>query len=116
MVVYIREAHAADSDWPEPLATQQNITTPTTYDERRALANRCVTKLDLDIPCVIDDMDNSVDKSYDGYPDRIFLVDSEGSIVVRGDRGPWGFKPGVTAVTAWLAEQFPEAKSRVGTQ
>ena len=115
-VVYIREAHAADSDWPEPVAEEENIMQPTTYDQRRSVAGRCVAKLNMDIPCLIDNMSNSVDKAYDGHPDRLFLVDIDGKIVIRGDRGPWGFKPAVVAAKKWLADRFPDVTSSIGTR
>ena len=82
--------------------------TPTSYAERTSVAGKCVGKLKIDMPCLIDDMDDGVDKQYDGWPDRLFLVDTDGRIVVRADRGPWGFKPGVEAATKWLQERFPE--------
>ena len=106
-MIYIREAHAADSDWPEPLAVEQRINAPKTYGERSKIAGKCVTKLGLDIPFLIDDMNDTVNTLYDGHPDRLFLVDVDGTIAIRADRGPWGFKPGVSSLTQWLGERFP---------
>lgn len=94
--------------WPIPIPEEEKIETPKSYGERNAVANKCVGKLKIDMPCLIDDMENTVDKSYDGWPDRLYIVDTNGKIAVRADRGPWGFKPGVDAATKWLAGRFPE--------
>ena len=65
-------------------------------------------KLKIDLPCLVDDMENSVEGRYGAAPDRIFLIDVDGKIAVRADQGPWGFKPGVEKTTKWLEERFPE--------
>ncbi len=113
LVVYIKEAHAADSDWPMAVPGE-TINTPKTWDQRSGNAKKCLTKLKIDIPCVIDDLDDSVDGHYSGWPDRLFVVDKAGKVVVSGDRGPWGFKPSVTQAQEWLAKQFPNVKAPKG--
>ncbi len=108
-VVYIKEAHAADSDWPMAVPGE-TINTPKTWGERSGIAKKCMTKLKIEIPCLIDNLEDSVDAAYAGWPDRLFVVDKAGKIVVRGKRGPWGFKPSVSQAKIWLAEKFPQAK------
>lgn len=49
--------------------------------------------LKLSIPCLIDDMKNTAQKGYAGWPDRIYVVDKAGKVAFRGDLGPKGFKP-----------------------
>jgi len=107
-VVYIREAHAADSDWPMAVPDEQAILTPKSHEERTSVATKCCTKLDLKLPCLIDDMEDSTEKAYAAWPDRIFVVDEAGRIAVRAEPGPWGFADGVNAVARWLANRFPE--------
>ncbi len=111
-VVYIREAHAADSAWPEPIEGEEAINTPKTYGERVTIANKCYKKLNIKIPCLIDDIDNSTEQAYEAWPERIFLVDTDGKIAVRAERGPWGFAPGLKKARNWLKKQFPEAGSQ----
>lgn len=107
-VVYIREAHAADSVWPMKVEDEENpINTPRTMDDKRAVAGKCVLGLKLDVPCLVDDMNDTAEKLYDAWPDRLFVIDETGRIVVRGDPGPWGFDPSVAAATAWLESRFP---------
>ena len=110
-VVYIREAHAADSKWPITIQGEDPINEPVVLTDRRAVASKCVTKLNLKLPCLIDRLDNAVDKAYSAHPDRLFVVDSSGKIVVRGDPGPWGFAPAVEDATEWLRTNFPDVAS-----
>ncbi len=114
--MYIREAHAADSLWPSAIDDEEAIYQPRTLYERRAVAGKCVGKLNIDIPCLIDNMNNSVDKSYDAYPDRLFLIDVDGTIAIRAAYGPWGFKPAVSMLTRWLAERFPQIQHEEETE
>ncbi len=107
-VVYIKEAHAEDSKWAIPIKGEEKIYKPKNLDERKSLAAKCMTKLKVKLPCLVDHIDNAVADAYAAWPDRIFVVDDAGKIAVRAERGPWGFKPGVEAATTWLAERFPE--------
>ncbi len=108
--MYIREAHAADSKRPAPVPDGETINTPRSMAQRTVIANRCCKKLKIDMPCLVDDMSDSTDKAYSAWPDRVFLVDVDGKIAVRADRGPWGFSPAVRQVSTWLAEKFPNVK------
>jgi hypothetical protein len=67
--------------------------TPKTTEERAKIATDCVDKLKITIPCLLDDMKNTVDKAYQGAPDRLCVVDINGKVAYYGARGPWGFKP-----------------------
>ena len=107
-VVYVREAHAADSRWPIDTPDPQQIYTPKTYKDRLINAHICAIRLDLEFPCLVEEMDNAVDQAYEAFPDRLFIVDKDGLIVVRGDRGPFGFEPSVEDATRWLEEKFPD--------
>ncbi len=103
-VVYVREAHAADSSWPVDYATEQNITEPTSYEERCTVAERLVNEGKLTIPCLIDGMDNAVNDLYKGHPTRIFLIRKDGRLGVAGKRGPFGLDPSIEATQEWLKE------------
>jgi hypothetical protein len=61
--------------------------------ERRRVAQRCKTALDYDIPILVDDIDDPVNKAYAALPTRLYLIDSDGRIVYAGGLGPFGFKP-----------------------
>lgn len=103
-MVYINEAHAADGSWPVPYAKEKGINEHTNYGERCTTAQMLLDEKKLTIPCIIDGMDNKVNEAYKAHPDRVFLVRKDGKLAVAAARGPWGFKPGLTATEEWLAE------------
>ncbi len=116
-VVYIREAHAADSPWPIPIkGEKEKIYQPKTIDQRRKVASRCMTKLSIKMPCLVDTLDNKVEKAYQAWPDRVFVVDTDGKLVVRADPGPWGFGAAVRETEKWLAERFPQRAAATRSQ
>lgn len=66
---------------------------PTTADERVEAAEACSLGLDLNIPTLLDGMTNEVDEAYAAFPDRLYLIDEQGRIAYRSERGPSGFRP-----------------------
>ena len=64
---------------------------PATFDERTTVADACAIRLELSIPTLIDDMENSTDLKYYALPDRLYLVGRNGRVAYRGAPGPWGF-------------------------
>ena len=104
-LVYIREAHPIDSRRPAPYAEELGIRDATTFGERCALASDLLDDKNLSIATIVDDMENSVNKAYSAFPDRIFVVDVDGTIAFAADRGPWGFEPAIKDVRDWLDER-----------
>lgn len=103
-LVYIREAHAADSNWPVALAKEKGINQHNNYEERCTTAKMLMNDRSLTMPMLIDGMNNAANEDYRAYPDRVFLVRSDGRLAVAAERGPWGFGPGLKATEAWLAQ------------
>ena len=68
------------------------IAQPKTFEKRQEVAQGCSAALDLKIPILVDDMEDSVSKAYSGFPDRLFILEPGGKIAYSGGRGPWGFK------------------------
>ena len=66
---------------------------PKTEEERAFVAGTCVRKLGIEFPAVLDAFGNSTEKAYTGWPDRIYLIDSQGHIAYKSPPGPFGFKP-----------------------
>ena len=64
---------------------------PKTLDARNEIAQVCSLKLELSIPTLIDDMENSTDRKYYALPDRLYLVGRNGRVAYRGGPGPFGF-------------------------
>ena len=91
-IIYIREAHPAQG-WQVPNNLIEGIVydEPTTDDERTEVAAACQIDLGLDMPMLIDSIDNDIDKDYVGLPMRQFLIDAEGKVVYAGRKGPFGW-------------------------
>jgi hypothetical protein len=103
-IVYIREAHAADSSWPMRFARERGINEHKDYGDRCMVAERMMEEESVTIPCIIDDFDNRVNTAYKAWPTRLFVVRKDGKLAVAASRGPWGFKPALKKAGAWLAE------------
>ena len=88
--VYIREAHPIDGPRPNK---QFNVKDPKTNDERRELALKFVKDFELDIPVLLDEIDDKTSTAYAALPDRLFLVGEDGKIAYAGEKGPRGFDP-----------------------
>ncbi len=52
-----------------------------------------MSTLKFTIPCLVDGIDNAVEKAYAGWPDRIYVFDPAGKITYKSGPGPWGFRP-----------------------
>jgi len=94
LLIYIREAHP-DDGWrvPENLNRKIRYREPTTDTERTAVATVCQIDLGLQMPMLIDSIDNDVEGKYVSLPMRLYLIDRDGKIAYAGDRGPFGFDP-----------------------
>jgi len=66
---------------------------PKTEKERAEVADTCRLGLKISIPMLIDNMDNAVEKAYAAWPDRLYVVDKDGTIFYKGGLGPRGFNP-----------------------
>jgi Iodothyronine deiodinase len=91
-VVYIREAHPTDA-WQVEANERDGVlfAQPKTIEQRIETANACSLRLELSIPTLIDDMQNSTDLEYYALPHRLYLVSRDGRIAFRGAPGPFGF-------------------------
>ncbi len=109
LFVYIQEAHA-DDEWQLDSNRRDSVVfaQPTSFLSRREVATRCSRKLKLTMPYLVDDMQNTVDNAYAGWPERLFVVDKDGRIAYAGKQGPWGFKP--EHVSDWLSKNVGPAK------
>jgi len=94
VAVYIVEAHPSDV-WQMQSNIKDDVVfaSPKNYEEREYVAGACVRKLGIKFPAVIDGFDNTVEKAYTGWPDRIYLIDKSGRVAFKSRPGPFGFKP-----------------------
>ena len=93
-VVYIKEAHPSDG-WRMPQNDRAGIDVdqPKSEIERLKVAKTACQALKLSMPCLIDNMLNTTDKVWSGWPDRLFVVGHDGLVAYRGEPGPRGFDP-----------------------
>jgi type I thyroxine 5'-deiodinase len=93
-VVYIREAHPSDL-WQMGINVRENVVyeSPENVDERADLANICVRNLGIEFPALVDSFDNATDLAYSGWPDRLYVIDRDGTVAYKSAPGPFGFKP-----------------------
>ena len=66
---------------------------PRNEEERALVAGACVRKLGVKFPAVLDQFDNTTERAYTGWPDRIYLIDGKGRVAYKSEPGPFGFKP-----------------------
>jgi len=94
LVVYILEAHPSDV-WQMESNIKDKVVfaSPKNEEERALVAGACVSKLGVKIPAVLDGFDNTVEKAYTGWPDRLYLIDREGKVAYKSKPGPFGFHP-----------------------
>lgn len=94
LMVYIHEAHPSDG-WQTPSNVKDKVVfaQPKSFVERRSVATQCCQRMNVTMPCVVDGMDNAVDQAYAAWPERIFVIHTDGKIAYAGRQGPFGFDP-----------------------
>jgi Iodothyronine deiodinase len=92
--VYILEAHPTDV-WQMESNIKDNVlfASPKNEDEREYVAGACVRKLGIKFPAVIDGFENTTEKAYTGWPDRLYLIGGDGKVLYKSKPGPFGFHP-----------------------
>ena len=61
--------------------------------ERVSVAGKCVRKLGIKFSAVVDSFDNQVEVAYTGWPDRMYLIATDGRTRYKSNPGPFGFHP-----------------------
>lgn len=107
--VYILEAHPTDV-WQMQSNIKDNVlfASPKNEEEREYVAGACVRKLGIKFPAVIDGFENTTEKAYTGWPDRLYLIGSDGKVLFKSRPGPFGFKPDELEAAI---KQLPEARA-----
>jgi hypothetical protein len=107
--VYIQEAHPTDL-WQMSSNVREGVlfASPQTADERTNVAEMCVVRLAIKLPAVVDGIDNRVERAYTGWPDRLYLIGTDGRVRYKSAPGPYGFS------TKELEEQLTRAVNTGG--
>jgi hypothetical protein len=63
------------------------------FDERVEVGQACMLKLALEMPALVDGMDDAVSIAWAGMPERLYLVGADGRVAYKGGMGPMFFRP-----------------------
>lgn len=93
-LIYIREAHPSDG-WQTPQNLYDDVIfdAPDTEDARAEIAGVCQIAQDIQLPMLLDGIDNDIESKYISAPIRLFVIDPGGRITFNGAPGPQGFDP-----------------------
>lgn len=91
-MVYIQEAHPVDL-WQMSSNIKDGVLfrSPQTSSERAETADLCVVRLAIKLPAVVDGIDNRVERAYTGWPDRLYVIGTDGRVRFKSAPGPFGF-------------------------
>ena len=86
------EAHPTDL-WQLPANVRDGVlfASPRNDEERNATASACVRKLGIEIPALVDNIGDQVERLYTGWPDRLYLIAKGGTVMYKSAPGPYGF-------------------------
>lgn len=70
-----------------------NFAQPTTFEQRVEVATACQGALKLNMPILVDTLDDEVELAYGAFPDRLYLIDPQGKVAFKSGRGPFGYEP-----------------------
>jgi type I thyroxine 5'-deiodinase len=51
----------------------------------------CVVRLAIKMPALLDGVDNRVERAYTGWPDRLYIIGTDGRVRYKSAPGPFGF-------------------------
>lgn len=93
-MVYIQEAHSTDG-WQLPVNLKDDVlfADPKSAEERSQVAGACVRNLKIEIPALLDTVDNRTERAYTGWPDRLYVIGADGKVKFKTGPGPFGFHP-----------------------
>ena len=91
-MVYIKEAHPTDG-WQSESNIMESVLfrQHQNYQEREEVAQTCSLNLHIDIPILIEEIDNSIDEAYGAAPERLYLIGANGKVAYQGGAGPHFF-------------------------
>ncbi len=92
--VYIKEAHPAD-EWQMESNVEGDVVyeQPKRFEERLDLARTFVAEMDVETPTLVDDITNTANACYAAWPERIYIIGTDGRIAHKGGMGPFHFDP-----------------------
>jgi type I thyroxine 5'-deiodinase len=62
-------------------------------NDRIEVGQTCMLKLALEMPAVVDEMNDAVARAYAAMPERLYLIGRDGRVAYKGGMGPMFFRP-----------------------
>jgi hypothetical protein len=62
-------------------------------EERIEVGQACMIKLALEMPALVDEMDDAVATAYGAMPERLYVISRDGKVAYKSGIGPMFFKP-----------------------
>ena len=90
---------------PSNLRDHVIFASPKSSEERTGIASLCVLRLGIQFPALVDGIENGTEAAYNGWPDRLYVIDRDGRVAFKSAPGPFGFDPAGIAQT--LARLIP---------
>lgn len=72
-------------------------------DDRKKMATWLIEKKNFRMPIVLDNMENTLLKSYNSWPIRLYVIENN-KVVYCGDQGPFGYDP--VQLDSFLKQNF----------
>lgn len=82
------------------------VNAPKTETERHKVAEDFAKQFTIKMPIYVDSINDTASLAFGAWPDRIYIVGTDGKVVYQGDPGPRGFN----------AEDIPKTLSGLKTQ
>lgn len=94
VIVYIKEAHPED-EWQMESNEESGViySQPKSTEERRELARAFIDQMDVQTETLLDDIDNTAMACYAAWPERLYIIGTDGRIIYKGGMGPFYFDP-----------------------
>ena len=94
VIVYIKEAHP-DDEWQMEDNEESGViySQPKSTEERRELARAFIDQMDVETETLLNDIDNTAMACYAAWPERLYIIGTDGRIIYKGGMGPFYFDP-----------------------
>jgi tetratricopeptide (TPR) repeat protein len=94
LLIYIREAHTGDT-WQSTRNAREkvDIAPAANLSEKQQHATLCSRQLHLNFPALVDGMDGIVERAYNAWPSRAFVIDRNGRVTYSSALTELDFHP-----------------------
>ncbi len=101
-VIYSREPHAGERKYFKKYSQH------TSYEHKQRYARELVEEFGMKVPVLVDDLDETVAKSFGWMPNMVYVIDKEGRIAYKAS---WTDQPRVDKVLDDLLTEQARAEA-----